>query len=63
MKRANLTRQRLVLLAMLGGLLFSFPIVGLVDGIVLGLPAGYLYLFGVWAALILMAARLSEGGR
>lgn len=63
MKHANLTRQRLVLLSMLGGVLFSFPIVGLVDGVVLGLPAAYVYLFGVWLALIVVAARLAEGGR
>lgn len=61
MRRASHWRQRLVALGLLGLPLLTFPIVGLPMGEWLGLPAAYLYLFGVWLALVFFAAVLTEG--
>ncbi len=61
MKRANPVRQRLLALGMLGFALLTFPLVGLPGGDWLGIPLPYLYLFGVWAGLIALAARVAEG--
>ena len=60
MKRGSPTRQRLAALALLGIPLLSFPILGLPQGELAGFPAIFLYLFGVWAALIALAARIAE---
>ena len=49
-------RQRLVALGLLGSALLSFPVLGLPLGEIGGIPAAYLYVFGVWAALIALAA-------
>lgn len=61
MKRSSPTRQRLAALGLLGLLLFSYPLVGLPFGGIAGLPAGVLYLFGVWLGLIALAAAVAEG--
>ena len=64
MKRASRSRQRLAALGLLGLLLFSYPLLGLPQGSWGGLPAGYIYLFGLWAGLIALAALVAErGGR
>jgi len=46
--------QRLVALFLLGWLLFSYPLLSLFNtgGTLWGIPLLYIYLFGVWAALI-----------
>lgn len=62
MRRFSPTRQRLLALAVFGGLGLSYPMLGLPSGEVLGLPATWLYLFGVWAGLIGLAALLAERG-
>jgi len=59
-KRGSPTRQRLSALALLGIPLLSFPVLGLPQGEIAGIPAIFLYLFGVWAGLILLAARIAE---
>ncbi len=60
MKRSSLSRQRIAAIGLLGIPLLTFPVLGLPAGEWLGLPASYLYLFGVWAGLILIAAGVAE---
>lgn len=60
MKRASLSRQRLAALGLVGGPLLSYPLLALPSGNWAGLPASYLYLFGVWAGLIALAAWVAE---
>ena len=52
MIKATLTGQRLVALFLLGWVLVNYPILSVfdVDRVWLGIPAVYLYVFGVWAA-------------
>lgn len=58
----DFTGQRLTALAVLGGLLFTPPLLWLVDhpGRLLGIPVLFLWLFGVWALLILLMALVVE---
>jgi hypothetical protein len=58
MKRTNVRNERLVALFLLGLLLFNYPVLGPFNAprLVLGIPLLYLYLFGAWAAVILVAA-------
>ena len=60
MKRASPTRQRLAALGLLGVPLLTYPLLSLPGGSLWGIPAGYLYLFGVWAVLIGLAAWVAE---
>ncbi|UCV17985.1 hypothetical protein [Ferribacterium limneticum] len=60
MKRANPTRQRLAALGLLGVPLLTYPLLNLPGGEVGDIPATYLYLFGVWAGLIALAAWVAE---
>lgn len=48
--------QRLVAVFLLGCLLFGYPLLALFNtgGTVFGIPLLYAYLFGVWAALIVL---------
>ncbi len=64
MNRQCLIGQRLIALAIVGVLLFNYPILALFDQdrTVLGIPMLYLYLFLVWAALIWLMAVLIERG-
>ena len=62
MLRRTVRRDRMVGLFAAGVLLLNPPILNLVGGAVFGWPALYLYLFGVWAALIVAAAFILEGG-
>ena len=50
--------ERLVALALLGFLLFDYPLVSLfsTEGTLLGVPVLYAYLFTSWAALIALMA-------
>ncbi|MBS1145197.1 MAG: hypothetical protein H6R14_2603 [Proteobacteria bacterium] len=59
-KRANPTRQRLAALGLLGVPLLTYPLLSLPGGEVAGIPATYLYLFGIWAGLIALAAWVAE---
>ncbi len=54
--------ERLVLLALLGGVALNYPLLALFStgGLVLGVPVLYLYLFGVWVALIALAGIVIE---
>jgi predicted permease len=53
---------RLVALAMLGALLFNYPVLALFNrpATFLGIPALYAWIFGAWAALIVLMARAIE---
>lgn len=59
--RARL-RDAAVLLPFVGLLLLMPPFIGLVplDARVAGIPALFLYVFGVWAVLIVLAALLAH---
>lgn len=54
MIRPSVKGQRLVALFLLGCLLFNYPLLNLFSngGEVFGIPLLYVYVFGVWAALI-----------
>ncbi len=60
MRHSANIRQRLAGIGLLGLPLLSFPLVSLPGGEFAGLPALYVYLFGVWAGLIALAAWVSE---
>ena len=60
MKRANPVRQSLAALSLLGIPLLTYPILSLPGGDWNGIPASFLYLFGVWALLIALAAGVAE---
>jgi len=60
MKRANPMRQRLAALGLLGIPLLTYPLLSLPTGDIAGIPAPYLYLFGVWTLLIVLAAMVAE---
>jgi hypothetical protein len=53
---------RLVALAMLGCLLFNYPILALFNrpAIFLGVPVLYAWIFGAWTVLIVLMARAVE---
>lgn len=65
MPRSTLLRQRLLTLFLLALLTLFSPLVALTESARawLGIPALYLYLFGVWAAVIAVAAWLVSRGR
>ena len=50
--------ERLVALALLGLLLFNYPLLSLfsTEGTILGIPVLYAYLFTVWAVLVIAVA-------
>ena len=54
---------RLVALAMLGCLLFNYPILALFNrpGTFFGVPVLYAWIFGAWTVLIVLMARAVEG--
>ncbi len=60
MKRANPVRQRLAALGLLGIPLLTYPVISLPGGDWNGISASFLYLFGVWILLIVLAAGVAE---
>jgi hypothetical protein len=60
MRRNTSLRQRLAAIGLLGIPLLTFPMLSLPNGEVAGIPASYLYLFGVWTLLIGLAAVVAE---
>ena len=54
--------QRLVALAMLGCLLFNYPLLAVFGdrGFVFGIPSLYVYIFAAWGFLILLVALVAE---
>lgn len=61
MKHGSPARQRLAALALLGLPFLSYPLLTLPEGDTAGVPNAFLYLFGVWGALIGLAAWVAEG--
>ncbi|MCL2346110.1 MAG: hypothetical protein FWC58_09705 [Desulfobulbus sp.] len=61
MKRANHpARQRLAALGLLAIPLLTYPLIALPEGDLARIPLSYLYLFGIWAGLIVLAALVAE---
>lgn len=62
MHRSIMTGQRLVALFFVGLLLLNYPVLSLFDRVVelLGVPLLFLYIFVVWACLIVVMAWLIE---
>lgn len=62
--RKTLARQRLVAMTCLAAVLFNAPVLWLVDSAatVLGVPALYAYIFGVWTVFIAVIAWVVERG-
>ena len=56
-------RDRLVGLFVAGVVAFDPPLLNLFHGTVFGWPALYVYIFGVWALLIVALALVLERGR
>jgi hypothetical protein len=58
----DIKAQRFVALAMLGTLLFNYPILALfnVSGTLAGVPVLYAYIFVAWAVLIALMAFVAE---
>lgn len=62
MIKATLTGQRLVAVFLLGCVLVNYPVLSVFDpaGTWGGIPVLYLYVFGVWAAVIALMAWIIE---
>ena len=60
MRRASPVRQRLAAVGLLGAALLTYPMLGLPSGMFFGIPGSYLYVFGVWAGLVGLAAWVAE---
>ena len=62
MIKATLTGQRLVALFLLGWVVVKYPVLSVFDSprSWLGIPFLYLYVFGVWAAVIALMAWIIE---
>lgn len=62
MIKATLMGQRLVAVFVLGCVLVNFPVLSIFDAGEpwLGVPLLYLYVFGLWAAVILLMAWVVE---
>lgn len=60
MRHGNDLRLRLMVLGALGLVFFNYPLVALPGGDLAGVPGSVVYLFGIWLALIAVAALLAE---
>jgi hypothetical protein len=60
MKTSSPGRQRLAAISLLGLPLLTYPMLGLPTGSVADIPAGFIYLFGIWAGLIGLAGWIAE---
>ena len=56
--------QRFIALCVFGIVLFNYPVLALfnVSGAVFGIPVLYAYIFGAWAAFIMLMAWLARSG-
>jgi hypothetical protein len=57
--------ERLIALALLGALLFNYPVLALFNrhALFAGVPLVYAYVFGAWALLIALIALVVRRGR
>jgi hypothetical protein len=62
MNRNFLTGQRLLAMAILGGLALNYPILALFnrEAMRFGIPVLYLYLFAIWTLLIVLLGLIIE---
>ena len=62
MNRSIITGQRLAAIFLLGCVLFNYPLIALFNkpGEIADIPLLYFFLFGAWALLIVLLARLME---
>lgn len=62
MIKATLTGQRLVALFLFGWVIVNYPVLAIFDvqASLAGIPILYLYVFGVWVALIALMAWVIE---
>ena len=60
MKMASPGRQRLAAISLLGLPLLTYPMLSLPTGSIADIPAAFIYLFGVWAGLIALAAWVAD---
>lgn len=60
MRRASPIRQRLTAMGIAGVVVFTYPMLGLANGTIAGLPGAFVYLFGAWGALIALVAMVAE---
>jgi len=65
MTRSTFTTQRLIAVFLFGLLLFNYPVLALFNRAAdtFGIPVLYVYLFGAWAVLIALLARVIERSR
>lgn len=58
MNKPNVKGQRVVALFLLGNILFNYPLLALFNkpATIAGIPLLYVYVFGVWALLIVLLA-------
>lgn len=68
MTRLSLVAQKLVALFLMGVVLLTFPVIGLFSGgedssLIAGVPSLFIWIYGVWAVLIGLAAWLIERSR
>jgi hypothetical protein len=59
-KRASPNRQRLAAIGLCGIPLLTYPLVGLPQGTLVGIPMIFFYLFSIWGGLIGLAAWVAE---
>lgn len=62
--RRGLAGQRLVVVFLIGAMLYNYPVLSLFDraALFLGVPVLFVYMFAVWAALVVIIAWISERG-
>jgi len=65
MKRSGPSGQRLAAVAMMGWILFNYPVLFLFSrpGFIAGIPVLYAYVFGAWVLLIGLMALIIERPR
>jgi len=61
----GILRERLIVLFVVGGLAFSYPILKLfsVEGSVFGWPILYVYIFAAWTGVILALVGIARSAR
>ena len=55
--------ERAAAIGVVGAVLLNKPLIALADGAVAGLPGVYLYVFAVWALLIVLVWAVMRGER
>ncbi len=63
MTRDKLKNGRLVAVFLIGLVLFNYPLLSLfnMDGLFLGIPLFYVYMFAAWLSVIVLTAWITRG--